>query len=106
LFPEVADAADRSPAGGLHSGTGRQTLASSLLQGEPRVSIVRVGLAETKNFAEGYDAIFGGKKAGDKKEAPKKVKDKKAAKAAKSAKSAKPAKSGAKAKKKTGKKKK
>jgi hypothetical protein len=28
------------------------------------VSIVRVGLAETKNFAEGYDAIFGGKKKG------------------------------------------
>jgi hypothetical protein len=26
------------------------------------VSIVRVGLAETKNFAEGYEAIFGGKK--------------------------------------------
>jgi hypothetical protein len=26
------------------------------------VSIVRVGLAETKNFAEGYDAIFGKKK--------------------------------------------
>jgi len=26
------------------------------------VSIVRVGLAETKNFAEGYDAIFGNKK--------------------------------------------
>jgi hypothetical protein len=26
------------------------------------VSIIRVGLAETKNFAEGYDAIFGGKK--------------------------------------------
>jgi hypothetical protein len=26
------------------------------------VSIVRIGLAETKNFAEGYDAIFGGKK--------------------------------------------
>ncbi len=23
------------------------------------MSIVRVGLAETKNFAEGYDAIFG-----------------------------------------------
>jgi hypothetical protein len=23
------------------------------------VSIVRVGLAETKHFAEGYDAIFG-----------------------------------------------
>jgi len=27
------------------------------------VSIVRIGLAETKNFAEGYDAIFGKKKA-------------------------------------------
>jgi hypothetical protein len=26
------------------------------------VSIVRVGLAETKNFADGYDAIFGKKK--------------------------------------------
>jgi hypothetical protein len=28
------------------------------------VSIVRVGLAETKNFAAGYDAIFGKKKEG------------------------------------------
>jgi hypothetical protein len=27
------------------------------------VSIVRVGLAETKKFAEGYEAIFGKKKA-------------------------------------------
>jgi hypothetical protein len=27
------------------------------------VSIVRVGLAETKKFSEGYDAIFGKKKA-------------------------------------------
>jgi hypothetical protein len=26
------------------------------------VSIIRVGLAETKNFAEGYEAIFGKKK--------------------------------------------
>jgi len=26
------------------------------------MSIVRVGLAETKNFAEGYDAIFAKKK--------------------------------------------
>ena len=33
------------------------------------VSIVRVGLAETKNFAEGWEAIFGKKKsAGAKKE--------------------------------------
>lgn len=28
------------------------------------MSIVRVGLAETKHFAEGYDAIFGKKKPG------------------------------------------
>lgn len=27
------------------------------------MSIVRIGLAETKNFAEGYEAIFGKKKA-------------------------------------------
>ncbi len=26
------------------------------------MSIVRVGLAETKNYAEGYEAIFGGRK--------------------------------------------
>jgi hypothetical protein len=26
------------------------------------MSIIRVGLAETKKFAEGYDAIFGKKK--------------------------------------------
>jgi hypothetical protein len=32
------------------------------VHGELFVSIVRVGLAETKNFAEGYDAIFGSKK--------------------------------------------
>lgn len=34
------------------------------------VSIVRIGLAETKKFAEGYEAIFGGKK---KKDAPAKT---------------------------------
>jgi hypothetical protein len=28
------------------------------------VSIIRVGLSETKKFAEGYDAIFGKKKEG------------------------------------------
>jgi len=32
------------------------------------VSIVRVGLAETKNFAEGYEAIFGKKKDEEKEE--------------------------------------
>ena len=31
------------------------------------VSIVRVGLAETKHFGEGYDAIFGKNKAQSKK---------------------------------------
>ena len=31
------------------------------------MSIVRVGLAETKNFGEGYEAIFGKKKAADSK---------------------------------------
>jgi hypothetical protein len=30
--------------------------------GGSSVSIVRVGLAETKHFAEGYEAIFGKKK--------------------------------------------
>ena len=32
------------------------------------MSIVRVGLAETKGFGEGHDAIFGKKKAAAKKE--------------------------------------
>jgi hypothetical protein len=37
------------------------------------VSIVRVGLSETKHFAEGYDAIFGKKesKSGEMKAAAK-----------------------------------
>jgi hypothetical protein len=33
------------------------------------VSIIRVGLAETKHFAEGYEAIFGKKKGGAAKKA-------------------------------------
>lgn len=33
------------------------------------MSIVRIGLGETKNFAEGYEAIFG-KKKDDKKTEP------------------------------------
>jgi hypothetical protein len=50
------------------------------------VSIVRIGLAETKNFSEGYDAIFGGKKAAakPKKAAPKAKKSKPAKKSSKS----------------------
>jgi hypothetical protein len=47
------------------------------------VSIVRIGLAETKNFAEGYDAIFGGKKKSAAKDGAKKS-AKPAAKKAKS----------------------
>ena len=31
------------------------------------MSIVRIGLAETKNFSQGYDAIFGKKKGPAKK---------------------------------------
>jgi hypothetical protein len=38
-----------------------------IANGRIAVSIVRVGLAETKNFSEGYDAIFG--KKDDKKKA-------------------------------------
>jgi hypothetical protein len=34
----------------------------ALVTGGTVVSIVRVGLSETKNFAEGYDLIFGNKK--------------------------------------------
>jgi hypothetical protein len=44
------------------------------------VSIVRVGLAETKNFSEGYDAIFGKRKSAPAK--PKKSAVKKKAKTA------------------------
>jgi hypothetical protein len=40
-----------------------------MLRGDRFVSIVRVGLAETKNFADGYDAIFGNKKAAAAKKA-------------------------------------
>lgn len=41
------------------------------------MSIVRVGLAETKNFAEGYDAIFGKKKTGESKKSKTAAKKKK-----------------------------
>lgn len=40
------------------------------------MSIVRIGLAETKKFAEGYDAIFGKKKAEEKQEKEEKNKGK------------------------------
>jgi hypothetical protein len=35
------------------------------------MSIVRVGLAETKNFSEGYDLIFGKKEEKNEQAAPK-----------------------------------
>ena len=43
--------------------TGYQFLDSLRLRGGTFVSIIRVGLSETKNFSEGYDAIFSKKKA-------------------------------------------
>jgi hypothetical protein len=40
-----------------------QTSISNLVSNRERtMSIVRIGLGETKNFAEGYEAIFGKKK--------------------------------------------
>jgi len=44
------------------------------------VSIIRVGLAETKHFSEGYDAIFGTKKRAETKKAPAASKSSKAKK--------------------------
>jgi hypothetical protein len=44
------------------------------------VSIIRVGLAETKNYAEGYDAISGKKKETPVKETTPTAKKKKAKK--------------------------
>jgi hypothetical protein len=49
------------------------------------VSIVRVGLAETKKFAEGYEAIFGKKKTAESKK-PKAVAKASAAKKKKTSK--------------------
>ena len=43
------------------------------------MSIVRIGLAETKNFSDGYDAIFGKKRTAAKKPAVKASKTKKPA---------------------------
>jgi hypothetical protein len=47
------------------------------------VSIIRIGLAETKHFSEGYEAIFGGKKKKDDSPAKAKKDGKKPAKAGK-----------------------
>ena len=42
------------------------------------MSIVRIGLAETKHFAEGYDAIFGKKRGNKEKKAATRTKPVKA----------------------------
>jgi len=51
--------------------------------GRKVVSIIRVGLGETKNFAEGYQAIFGKKKPARSKAEKKSSKGNKKAKAKK-----------------------
>jgi hypothetical protein len=43
------------------------------------MSIVRIGMAENKNYAEGYEAIFGKKKSVAKKPATRKAAKKKPA---------------------------
>ena len=47
------------------------------------MSIIRIGLAETKHFSEGYEAIFGGKKKKDDSPAKAKKDGKKPAKSVK-----------------------
>jgi len=47
------------------------------------MSIVRIGLAETKNFSDGYDAIFGKKRTAAKKPAKAKKASKPSGKKAK-----------------------
>src|SRR5437762_453338 len=63
----LAAPAKTRPGCGPREGSARQISgpefgALEKLRGGLLVSIVRVGLAETKHFAEGYDAIFGKKK--------------------------------------------
>jgi hypothetical protein len=53
------------------------------LRGGIAMSIVRIGLAETKKFAEGYASIFGSKKKNEEKPAEKATKDDGKKKAAK-----------------------
>jgi hypothetical protein len=75
---------------GRDSGTG-DVPGHLIHNGGSCVSIVRVGLAESKHFAEGYDAIFGKKKntaakpkpAKSAKKSPKKSKPKVSAKKSK-----------------------
>ena len=50
------------------------------------MSIIRIGLAETKHFSEGYAAIFGAKKKKSEQETPAKATTAKVKKTAKAAK--------------------
>src|SRR5215469_2350059 len=43
----------------------------AIAEGETSVSIIRVGLAETKKFSDGWEAIFGKKSGSTKQKAPK-----------------------------------
>jgi hypothetical protein len=52
---------------GWETRTRRPRRNFALVREEFYVSIVRIGLAETEKFAEGYEAIFGKKKAADSK---------------------------------------
>jgi len=51
-----------APSSSRAGRAGGESIIDLGFPGETFVSIVRVGLAETKHFAEGYDAIFGAKK--------------------------------------------
>lgn len=63
----------------------RRAVVRRVYKGDDAVSIVRIGLAETKHFGEGYDAIFGKKKAAAPTKPAKKAKKSAGAKAKKAA---------------------
>jgi hypothetical protein len=60
----------RKPTSSRRDRAGERAILRLGSSGETFVSIVRVGLAETKHFAEGYEAIFGTKKKAAKKDKP------------------------------------
>src|SRR5262245_44385100 len=84
-LPRGAPAANRAAlllAAGARPYASRDVRFLRVAKGDTFVSIVRVGLGETKNFAEGYELIFGKKKTakGKKEGTPAKAKKKKARK--------------------------
>lgn len=62
LSPSVLAASRTSCLGGVHE--------SNYFYEVLVVSIIRIGLAETKHFSKGYEAIFGGKKKKDDEDKP------------------------------------